>query len=463
MKTIMKKLIIYALCIGWTLTVVSGCNNDDEQPVPFVVSDELLMLDPNAGLQHVIVSAPDAWTLSGAPDWCTVVPTEGFGSREITIYYTSNPDDDREADLKITCNGEDRYIGIIQEGKNLPPAPTNVRLYAKSTSSLTFAWDDTNANRLYTVQCANEPSESAPLKATYTYTWTTKSDAPEWPYDYPTRFTVLGLMSGDDRKLGSEAQMIRPGETYYFRVRCGGASDEAQWSEWISATAEVRTAPEGEIFYEGFDRACVGGGDWLNQAACARTVNNNSITSIWELQWDTAVKNAVTTYGNYYTASNFNPEVYTWIGYTRLWDRGDGKGDIQPCPGYTKCGNGSNVGTFRIYALGADKLSAEGDAVTLSFRATPWCEVTTGSGYTMDNKLVDILVNNTVVASDVRITDSTATDGDPSILTDMVMKTVTVDIPNLKPEDTITIKGKTNEAKAKRGRFFIDDISIVKK
>ena len=299
--------------------------------------------------------------------------------------------------------------------------------------------------------------------AQYTYTWTTKSTSDKWPYDYPTRMTFLGLMKGGDRSVGSEENLIRPGKTYYFRVRGGGANDEAKWSEWISATPETRTAPAGEIFYEGFDRACVGGGDWLNQAACARTKNDNTQTSIWKLQWDTAVKAAVTTYGNYYTAANFNAEVYKWIGYTRIWDLGTGKGDIQPCPGYTKCGNGSNVGAFRILALGAEKLSAEGDAVTLTFKATPLSEVTTGAGYTMDNKLVDVYVNDAFVAADVRITDSDAADGDPAVLTDMVWKEVVVEIPNLKPEDTITIMGKTNEAKAGKGRFFIDDVSIVKK
>ncbi len=121
------------------------------------------------------------------------------------------------------------------------------------------------------------------------------------------------------------------------------------------------------------------------------------------------------------------------------------------------------MGAFRILALGAEKLSAEGDAVTLTFKATPWSEVTTGAGYTMDNKLVDVYVNDAVVAADVRITDSDAADGDPAVLTDMVWKEVVVEIPDLKPEDTITIMGKTNEAKAGKGRFFIDDVSIVKK
>ncbi len=142
------------------------------------------------------------------------------------------------------------------------------------------------------------------------------------------------------------------------------------------------------------------------------------------------------------------------IGYARIRDRGVGKGDIQPCQGYTKCGNGSNVGAFRILALGGERLSAEGDAMTLTFKATPWSEVTTGAGYTMDNKLIDIYENDAVVAADVRIIDSDVIDGDPAVLMDMVRKEVVVEIPNLKPEDAITIMGKKNEAKVGKGRFF---------
>ena len=127
---------------GWAATTV-GCSDDDERPVAFEVSQDTLLLDSDAGTVHVIVSAPGAWTITDIPEWVTVVPTEADGSREITIDYSENLDALREADLKVTCNGEFRYIGIGQEGKNLAAAPTNVRLYAKSTSSLTFAWDET--------------------------------------------------------------------------------------------------------------------------------------------------------------------------------------------------------------------------------------------------------------------------------------------------------------------------------
>jgi len=55
----MKRLLIYALCIGWAATTV-GCSDDDERPVAFEVSQDTLLLDSDAGTVHVIVSAPGA-------------------------------------------------------------------------------------------------------------------------------------------------------------------------------------------------------------------------------------------------------------------------------------------------------------------------------------------------------------------------------------------------------------------
>lgn len=341
-------------------------------------------------------------------------------------------------------------------------APTNLRLYAKSPTTLTFEWDDTNPSRAYTMQYATEASEDAAKLAEYSYKWTTKSTAGGWPWDYPTRMTIVSFMN-EDRSIGSEENLIRPGKTYYFRVRCGNAADEGKWSEWLSATTDTRTAPAGEIFYEGFDNCFVGGGDWLNQAAGTVIVKDANQTDIWHLKWNTSLSAAVTTFGNIYTAGNLNTELASWIGYTRIWDRGNGTGDLQPCPGYVKCGNGSNVGAYRILALGTDKLASEGENVTLTFKATPWSEVTSGAGYTMDNKLVDIYVNDDVVATDVRISDSNASDGDPAVMTDMKWKTISIEIPGLKPSDQIMIKSKTNEAVAERGRFFLDEVSVVKK
>ena len=103
------------------------------------------------------------------------------------------------------------------------------------------------------------------------------------------------------------------------------------------------------------------------------------------------------------------------------------------------------------------------DAARLSHLTDAMILLTDGFGIYKDKKRQQLLKALAKKNGLILFTDSDAADGDPAVLTDMVWKEVVVEIPNLKPEDTITIMGKTNEAKAGKGRFFIDDVSIVKK
>ena len=103
------------------------------------------------------------------------------------------------------------------------------------------------------------------------------------------------------------------------------------------------------------------------------------------------------------------------------------------------------------------------DAARLSHLTDAMILLTDGFGIYKDKKRQQLLKTLAKKNGLILFTDSDAADGDPAVLTDMVWKEVVVEIPNLKPEDTITIMGKTNEAKAGKGRFFIDDVSIVKK
>ena len=103
------------------------------------------------------------------------------------------------------------------------------------------------------------------------------------------------------------------------------------------------------------------------------------------------------------------------------------------------------------------------DPARLSHLTDAMILLTDGFGIYKDKKRQQLLKALAKKNGLILFTDSDAADGDPAVLTDMVWKEVVVEIPNLKPEDTITIMGKTNEAKAGKGRFFIDDVSIVKK
>ena len=103
------------------------------------------------------------------------------------------------------------------------------------------------------------------------------------------------------------------------------------------------------------------------------------------------------------------------------------------------------------------------DAARLAHLTDAMILLTDGFGIYKDKKRQQLLKALAKKNGLILFTDSDAADGDPAVLTDMVWKEVVVEIPDLKPEDTITIMGKTNEAKAGKGRFFIDDVSIVKK
>ena len=72
-------------------------------------------------MQRMIISAPDAWTITGIPEWMSVTPAEADATREITIRYTDNETSAlRTATLSVTCNGETLTISIEQQGKTLP-------------------------------------------------------------------------------------------------------------------------------------------------------------------------------------------------------------------------------------------------------------------------------------------------------------------------------------------------------
>lgn len=272
----------------------------------------------------------------------------------------------------MTCNGEFRYIGIGQEGKNLAAAPTNVRLYAKSTSSLTFAWDDTNAARTYTVQCADAPSEDAELMAQYTYTWTTKSTSDKWPYDYPTRMTFLGLMKGGDRSVGSEENLIRPGKTYYFRVRGGGANDEAKWIGVDFGDAEARAL---HLRARSSTKGSTGRVGAATGSIRLRAPHE-------ERQYADEYLETAMGYGRESCRDDLRQLLHGGQFQRRSLQSGSAipafgigapaRATYSPVRATRSAATAANVGAFRILALGAEKLSAEGDAVTLTFKATPW-------------------------------------------------------------------------------------------
>lgn len=110
----MKKLK-YSLFILFAALAATACDDDTATTEAFAVSTSEWSFENAEGRQRMIVSAPGTWTLTGVPEWMTVIPTEAEGPREITIAYTANETGaPRSAALTVTCNGESLTIRTEQ-------------------------------------------------------------------------------------------------------------------------------------------------------------------------------------------------------------------------------------------------------------------------------------------------------------------------------------------------------------
>lgn len=328
-----------------------------------------------------------------------------------------------------------------------------ISLFTSSTSSLTFTWDDVDASRQYTVELAD--AAASPSK-TVQFTWKfTNKGSYTKPYAYPVRFTFTGFLDAA-KTLGSADNLLKPGTTYYFRVKCGAAGSENAWSAYLPASTASRTAPAGEIYYEGFDNFPIGG-DMINQAVCMFPVTAGDRTnksSMYEIVM--GCKDPGTAGGNMTT---FSASIRSELGYTV--DNAVSGRDFCMYPGYMKLGNANaNSGGIVIPAMNGG-VAAAGSDVTLSFRACPWCEYIT-AGWTLDNPKVKVVVSG--ADGERTITDALVISDRPAggvIGEDgNAWKSALVVIPALKPDETIRILGIG--ASSMGGRFLIDEISVVK-
>ena len=116
----MKKLV-YSIFIALVALAASACDDDTPTAPDFAVSTAAWSFGQTEGMQRMIISAPDAWTITGIPEWMSVTPAEAEATREITIRYTDNETSAlRTATLSVTCNEETLTISIEQQGKTLP-------------------------------------------------------------------------------------------------------------------------------------------------------------------------------------------------------------------------------------------------------------------------------------------------------------------------------------------------------
>jgi len=108
------KYIILSLIAS--LAVLVGCEKEGPHYLSEIqVSSSYVSVPLSGGSSNpVTVTATSSWTISGMPDWLTVSPTSGSAGETSVTFSAAGALDGRSAVLKITCDGKEQTVNVIQ-------------------------------------------------------------------------------------------------------------------------------------------------------------------------------------------------------------------------------------------------------------------------------------------------------------------------------------------------------------
>lgn len=113
---------------------IQSCSDDDDV---CKASTETLSFDSETLTKTFTVEANISWTLASNATWCTVSPTSGNGTTEITVTVTENEDinNSRPATITLTgVNGSIATIEVIQLAGDSKPAELKTKTINVSSS-----------------------------------------------------------------------------------------------------------------------------------------------------------------------------------------------------------------------------------------------------------------------------------------------------------------------------------------
>ncbi len=417
-----------------------------------------------ADVQGLTVSDRGFSTLTAS--WNPVANAAGYkvsyGGNEETVSGTSftatGLDSGTEVEFSVTAVSPDgeQYSSrnpAVVSGKTL-----YVRIAARTTSTIVLEWEQYGSESQYTVEIAEtgNPGNSR----TFTYDWS-KATAYSTG-DVPFRFVF--------NYAGSEwdSAYLSPDNSYGMRVKAGASGSENAFSQPVTGTVLRHNAPAGEIFHEDFDKFM--GGDAQNLAAGVKSSSkvtseaglSKMFTAFTYVDWVSgggAMNAGSGTYGDPYRLQFFSQDGWTTGALA------SGKSDVHNSfAGCFRLG-GDNANQSYIKTPAMSGLEGEAD-VTVNFRTAPnvfWQTNTPGAPAVTFNanwrrdalEVCDIYVEHedgtrTAVATKIPVGEAGA---------EFSWKQQSVEIPGLLPSDKI-IFATTATAKS---RFYIDEISIVKK
>ena len=126
---------IQAIMMATMLSVgVISCGGDDEDDT-VSVSMTSLSFGESGGSQSIQVMSNTSWTVSGAPDWLTIAPSQGSGTSAFLVNASANTDKNgRNCALVVSAgNATPITITVNQSGK-VPD--TRVTIINNSTYTL---------------------------------------------------------------------------------------------------------------------------------------------------------------------------------------------------------------------------------------------------------------------------------------------------------------------------------------
>ncbi|WP_288298947.1 fibronectin type III domain-containing protein [uncultured Alistipes sp.] len=328
-----------------------------------------------------------------------------------------------------------------------------VRIAAVTTSSIILEWEQAGDVSQYTVAIEEkgDPSRSA----RFTYDWSKASGYGSIPLRFA--FNYVGT------EWASAA--LSPSASYRLRVKAGAADSDSAWSNDITGTVARRTAPAGEVFYEDFDRFM--GGDAVMTAVGVKSAKkvtseaglSTMLTEFTYTDWSAgggAMNAGSGTYGDPYRLMFFKDDG---------WETGalvTGNGVHNAFCGSFRLG-GDNANQSYIQTPAMSGLTAAAN-VTVTFKTAVnvWTAASTTApavvfkaGWCRDQfESMELYVVHGD-GTKVKVGDTIAV-GDAG--SELAWKSHSVAIEGLLPTDKLMF----TSVGAKKSRYYIDEISVVK-
>lgn len=328
-----------------------------------------------------------------------------------------------------------------------------VRIAAVTTSSIILEWEQAGDVSQYTVAIEEEDDPSR--SARFTYDWSKASGYGSIPLRFA--FNYVGT------EWASAA--LSPSASYRLRVKAGAADSDSAWSNDITGTVARRTAPAGEVFYEDFDRFM--GGDAVMTAVGVKSAKkvtseaglSTMLTEFTYTDWSAgggAMNAGSGTYGDPYRLMFFKDDG---------WETGalvTGNGVHNAFCGSFRLG-GDNANQSYIQTPAMSGLTAAAN-VTVTFKTAVnvWTAASTTApavvfkaGWCRDQfESMELYVVHGD-GTKVKVGDTIAV-GDAG--SELAWKSHSVAIEGLLPTDKLMF----TSVGAKKSRYYIDEISVVK-